>query len=243
MKDLVITLLVGLVLLTACSAPASAPPTTPPAPTQQVPPPDTTPTATPADESKVHFEQGNVYLNEKQWYEAIAEYTKAIELNPEFAEAYASRAVARLEQLEYNLAGGNEYNFVIADCEKAIELNPLLKLNSALAIAYVRRGDYYFEHALSEADYDKAIDDYTMAIKIDPLIKSRMPVDVYIEQAEDYLYYANYEKAIVYFSKAIELDSGNTRYYYTQLAEAYYGRGMNHYKYSADRDKAIADYT
>ncbi len=239
-------LLVGLALLLlsftiGCSQ--SQVVETPPPPTLAPDKLTSTPKSELEKDYQQHFEQGNVYLNEKQWYEAVAEYTKAIELNPEFAEAYAYRALARFRQLEYNLAAGNEYNFVVADCEKAVELNPLVKLDIALAKAYVRRGDYYFEHALSDPDYDKAIADYTMAMKLDPLIKCRRPHDIYAEMAEDSLIWQKYDESITYFTKAMELDPNNTAYYNTRLAEAYHGRGMNHYEYSTDREKAIADYT
>jgi tetratricopeptide (TPR) repeat protein len=47
---------------------------------------------------------------------AIADYNRAIELNPKFAVAYDDRASAK------GLAGDNEG--ALADCNKAIELNP-----------------------------------------------------------------------------------------------------------------------
>ncbi|MFH1087590.1 MAG: tetratricopeptide repeat protein [Chloroflexota bacterium] len=89
MKRLSLILGVSLALLTACSAPASAPPTTPtPTPT---PPPGSTPRPTPtptlADESKVHLEQGNIYLKQGACDKAITEFNRAIELtNPKYAE-------------------------------------------------------------------------------------------------------------------------------------------------------------
>ena len=200
-------------------------------------------TSIPTDEVVTHFEQGNTYLEQDEYYEAIAEYTKAIELNPNFAEAYANRALASFSQKEYSLAAGNEYGFVIADYEKAIELNPIVNINVVLARAYVYRGDYYFEHALSDLDYEKAIADYTMAMKIDSLIKCRRPHDIYVDMAEDSLTRQKYDEAITYLTKAMELDPQNTEYYNTRLAEAYHGRGVNYYEYSTDREKAIADYT
>ena len=195
-----------------------------------------------------HFEQGNTYLEQEEWYEAIAEYTKAIELTPEFAEAYANRGAACLELLKYDLSAGNEsnYNRAIADCEKAIELDPLVKFNITLAEAYVQRGYYYF----SRQKNDEAIADYTMAMKLDPLvIECQRLLDVYSRQA-DYLQY-DYEAAIVYFTKAIELDPLVIEcqrlldeYFYRQLAEAYYGRGYDHWRHGGfPFDEAIADYT
>jgi len=185
-----------------------------------------------------HFEQGNAHLAQGQWDEAIIQYTEAIQLNPEFADAYAKRAVAYLQEREYGLAPGNEYNSVIADCEKAIELNPLVKLDAALARAYVRRGDYYFE----QWDYDEAIADYIRAMELDPLIECRSPAHVYAYRAERHLESHNYDQAIADFTQAIELDSGDNEYFYSRLAEAYCGRGDHYVKYW-EPDKAIADFT
>ena len=57
---------------------------------------------------------------------AIADFTKAIELNPEFAAAYNNRGGAKREK--------NDLDAAIADFTKAIELKP------AYAVAYNHRG-------------------------------------------------------------------------------------------------------
>ncbi len=60
-----LALLASLVLLSACTAPPTPP----------------------AYEAKVHFEQGNIYLEQGAWDEAITEFSKAINLNPELEVA------------------------------------------------------------------------------------------------------------------------------------------------------------
>jgi tetratricopeptide (TPR) repeat protein len=57
---------------------------------------------------------------------AIADYTKAIEFNPQFADAYFNRGLAK-----YSLG---DKNGSIADWTKAIEVNP------QYAEAYYNRG-------------------------------------------------------------------------------------------------------
>ena len=78
------------------------------------------------------------------------EYDKAIELNPNHADAYYKRGDVYDEMGEYGKA--------IADYNKAIELDP----NHALA--YYNRGCAYGEIG----EYEKAIADYNKAIELNP---------------------------------------------------------------------------
>ena len=78
------------------------------------------------------------------------DYDKAIELNPDNADAYYKRGDAYDEMGEYGKA--------IADYNKAIELDP----NHTLA--YYNRGCAYGEIGA----YDKAIADYNKAIELNP---------------------------------------------------------------------------
>ena len=77
-------------------------------------------------------------------------YTRAIELNPAYADAYNNRGVAkgRRDQLEAALA----------DLDRAIELNP------TYAVAYNNRGNA--KNNLGR--YEAAIADYSRAIALDP---------------------------------------------------------------------------
>lgn len=186
------------------------------------------------------FIQGNIYLEQRAWDEAITEYTKAIELNPEYANAYAKRAVAYLEDCNYHLWGFCEYGRVIADCEKAKTLNPAITLDTKLAYAYSQQGDCHYDNR----EYEESIINYTKALELDPNISCRRPIDVYWGLIYDSLTCHEYDKAIEYANKAIELNTGDNDYYYRQLAEAYYGRGYDHFRHSGfPFDEAIADYT
>ena len=68
-------------------------------------------------------------LTKSQYDKAISDYTKAIEINPRFAEAYYNRGLA------YGKKG--QYDKAISDYTKAIEINP------RFAEAYNNRGDAY----------------------------------------------------------------------------------------------------
>ncbi len=63
-----------------------------------------------------YHNRGNGYGLKGEFDRAIADYTKAIELDPKYAHAYYGRGVA------YGLKG--EFDRAIADYTKAIEINP-----------------------------------------------------------------------------------------------------------------------
>ena len=93
----------------------------------------------------VHFKKGHSYQEKGQWDKAIAEYNKAIELNPEYAEAYYNRGLAHYHKGQYDQA--------ISDYNKAIEINP------EYAVVYHNRGSAYIKLDQS----DRACDDYQKA--------------------------------------------------------------------------------
>ena len=104
--------------------------------------------------------RGFAYEEEK-WELALADYNKAIELNPNLAEAYNNRGDVYTQQEKWDLA--------LADYNKAIELNP------NLADAYYGRGNVYYnqrEWDLAVVDYtqgwDLAVADFTQAIELNP---------------------------------------------------------------------------
>ena len=89
------------------------------------------------------YEQGN-------YQGAIDDWSKAIEINPEFAAAYNNRGYAK-----YNL---NDYQGAIADYDKAIENNPQDE------IVYLNRGVAKY----NLKDYKGAITDLDQYIEINP---------------------------------------------------------------------------
>ena len=81
------------------------------------------------DKSVDHYNRGIAYIEKGQYDQAISEFTKAIEINPGFAEAYGNRGAAYFKKGEHDLA--------ISDCNKALEIKP------AYAEAYSYRGAAY----------------------------------------------------------------------------------------------------
>ena len=87
---------------------------------------------------------------------AIESYTRAIEVSPNFAEAYIQRGLAK--RARGDLTGA------IEDYEKAASIDPKSIVgNRFVAQAYSNRG--YIK--LNDLDIDRAIEDFTKAISID----------------------------------------------------------------------------
>ena len=88
-----------------------------------------------------YFDRGYTKHKLKDYERAIADYTKAIEINPNDAKIYLSRGASK----DYF----NDFNGAIADFTKAIEINP------NFASAYFNRG---FSKYYSKDSYGACID-------------------------------------------------------------------------------------
>ena len=128
-----------------------------------------------------------------KYQHAIESYNKAIELNPQYADAYNNRGFA-YEQL------GNHQE-AIKDYSKAIELDP------QFAMAYNNRGNVYDDLG----DYHHAISDYNKAIELDPQFAM-----AYYNRGLSYHRKKQYDKALEDFNKAIILDPNDAKTYYSR---------------------------
>ena len=88
-----------------------------------------------------YIDRGRTYIQRDDNDRAIADFTKAIELDPEGANAYNHRGVAYANKLDFDSA--------IADFDKAIQYDPLLNnAHNNRGLAFSRKGD----EARSRAD-------------------------------------------------------------------------------------------
>ncbi|KAG5498774.1 hypothetical protein JKF63_03062 [Porcisia hertigi] len=94
--------------------------------------------------------KGNELMSQAKYKEAIAYYTKAIELESENAVFFANRAAAHTHLKDYNNA--------IIDCERAIIINP------EYSKSYSRLGTALFY----QENYSRAVDAFTKACELDP---------------------------------------------------------------------------
>lgn len=171
-----------------------------------------------------YYDRGNAKQELKEYKAAIIDYDKAIELNPNFTEAYSKRGnVKSLLQ---------EYKEAILDYDKAIELNPnyykaysnravakqelkeykeaivdfdkAIELNPKYALFYSNRGD--LKQILKE--YKEAITDYNMAIELDPKYTL-----AYIHRGDLKQGLKEYKDALADYDKAIELNPNRSGSY------------------------------
>ncbi|HVF98880.1 MAG TPA: tetratricopeptide repeat protein [Chloroflexia bacterium] len=174
---------------------------------------------------------------------AIAEFSEAIRLKPDYAIAYNNRGIA----YRYK----NMLDEAIADFSKSIELAPndgrfylergttymykgnydnavpdftrATELLPNLAEPYYQRGTIYLE----TTQYDQAIQDFDKAIDLEPSWQ-----DAYHQRGRVYASKGDYTKAIANYTQAIELLPDDGAYF--DRAEAYRLQG--------DTASAIADY-
>lgn len=131
-----------------------------------------------------YLKQGNAFLGQRDYDQAIESYNKVIGMDPNLVMAYNNRGVAYIYKEQYDKAisdfnkaislkpddadaydhRGNvysrkdQYDLAIADYSKAISLKP------DFAFAYYNRGNVYY----SKEQYDLAIADWDKAIALEP---------------------------------------------------------------------------
>ena len=97
------------------------------------------------DQAGSEYNQGNRYAREQNWDAAIASYTEAIRVKPDYAEAYMQRGLAY---------------FIKGDLDNSItDLTEVIRLDPGKKEAYHFRGNAYKakgDQARAEADYAKA---------------------------------------------------------------------------------------
>ena len=180
-----------------------------------------------------------------QYSDAIENFSKAIELKPDYAEVYHARG------LTYSYQG--EHEQAIQDATKAIELNPdYAEAYYTRGLAYSCQGEH--EQAIqdfsktielkpddaevyamrsftysSQGEYDRVIEDATKAIKINPDY-----AEAYVMRGLAYSCQGEHEQAIQDSTKAIEINP--------DYAEAYHARGLA-YSSQGKYDRAIQDFS
>ena len=98
--------------------------------------------------AKEYCNRGVSYFEKGQYDKAIADYNKAIEIDPKDARAYNNRGIAYGKKGQYDLS--------IADFNKVIEINP------SDAEAYINRGHTH----MKSGNKEKACSDWKRACEL-----------------------------------------------------------------------------
>ncbi len=205
------------------------------------------------------FDTGSRYLKEGKFDEAIAALSEAIDLDPDYAEAYNNRGLALYEKKQYAQA--------LKDFKQAITINPNdEKAHNNIALVYYQQGDYsnaenYYDIALSlsgeEKPYhadiynnlgviyaakdmdQKALDAYGKAIRIAES-NDLGYTNAFYNRANLLYNQKRYDEAIADYTVAIDFfeKSGDVD---LDFSDAYYNRGLCYYN-KGQYDAAISDY-
>ena len=158
-----------------------------------------------AQSAQQYYKRGEKFYEQGNQHQAIKAFTRAIELNSNYADAYFDRGIAYYELEEYEEA--------ISDYNQAIDINP------DYAYPYYERGNVYYE--LEE--YEKAISDYNQAIDNNISITG-----IHYKRGNAYYKLEEYEKAISDYNQILE-DELLGSIVSSENAEAYYKRGNAYY--------------
>jgi len=154
--------------------------------------------------AKEYHDRGEKKSELEDYTGAIADYSKAIQLKPDYVDAYSNRGVAKRKKLDYTGA--------FADYSMAIQLNP------DYADAYNNRGvaKYFLQ------DYTGSITDLNKAIQLRPDY-----VDYFYSRGSAKYALQDYTGALIDFNKAIQLKPDNATFYYTRGNIKTYLKDMN----------------
>jgi tetratricopeptide (TPR) repeat protein len=197
------------------------------------------------DHAKVFYEQGLINYQQTKYQDAIKKFTKAIQANPNFSQAYNQRGNAyyRLQNYQKSQADSSEairlnpqdvnayydrgfslytlgnYNGAIADYNQAIQLDP----NSA---------NFYYARGLARSKIKErqgAIEDLNKAIAINPQY-----AEAYLERGTIYRKLGLKLEAVKDLNEAVALKPENPEFYYQ--------RGLANYKLN-QKNAARKDFT
>jgi len=150
--------------------------------------------------AKVYYNKGVKNFNAYNFEQAILDFTEAIRINPNYAEAYCQRGYTYSWLGDIYKAG--------ADFTQAIRINP------GYGDAYIARSSFY----ISIGDYNNALADNTQLVRLRP-----NDFGVYAGRGSIYMLLKDFDNAIANYTQAIKIKPD--AYYYTLRGDAYHKKG------------------
>ena len=151
--------------------------------------------ATAPDRARAEIALGEKKMGPGAYDESIRHFDRAVELWPEYAEAYLLRAVAE--------HSANQPGPALADLDKALDLDPVSTR------AHNVRGQIYLENG----DAQKAILEFSKSLQLQPTL------DGYYQRGEAYEKQGEHQKAVADFDAAL-VESRDAPYAYRARAVA-----------------------
>ena len=194
--------------------------------------------ATSKEISSECFDSGKKLHEKREYHGALANYTEAILIRPDYAEAYYNRG-----EVYYSIG---EYNDAIADYTEAIRINPdYVEAYYARGVSYGKIGESekqiedYREVGRISPDFSKAHhlsfrilsiefeiigkkralankNEKAIAYYVNEILKRPNDAKAYNNLADAFCYQEEFEKALPHANKAIELNPNEWHYYNTR---------------------------
>ena len=154
---------------------------------------------------KRHVLRADIHLGKKQYAEAVADYDRAIEIDPKVAYTFRNRGLTRLRMKEYDKA--------IVDLTQSIRLDP----KQAEAFSY-RGIAWRFKR-----EFTKSIADYNEAMRLGPAAPG-----LYSIRGNTFRLNRDYDKAVADFDEAIRLEPENaSNHFFRALTFFLQGRNVD----------------
>lgn len=160
--------------------------------------------------SKQLTEEARILLQKQRYEEAILLLNKAIDKNPENADAFNARGVALFEL--------GKYKDALLDYEQAI------RLDSQNYKPFYNRGEVY----RVQKKYEQAIADYNRAICLAPSV-----ADVYINRGIAYYNLHDTIQALADFRKAVSLQKENKFAWFNLGNLLFFSKNLEHIQEAA----------
>lgn len=144
-----------------------------------------------ATNAQLYVERGDAYFEQRDFFDAVEDYTTAIELDPELDQAYFGRGMAQARQGMIS--------------EGIADLSVFIKRNPKSSLAYTKRGVRY----MWLRDFNNAEKDLLKALALDP-----ENAEAHDDLGVIYAKRQKYEKAAEHFSATIRIDPSYQKGYH-----------------------------